>query len=413
MAETNATSDVFDPAGLSSAAAKASDPPYFHRQPRTIKYDFDQGIPDASTYPKDLLLQLASETIEEPFALDYHARMDYIDMSLGDTDLREQLAAYIDRRDGARPDPEGIMIVHGSGHGLSLIARAYLETGDAVFVEAATFPFGLRYFASTGATIVPVAMDGDGMCTDALETAIAKARDDGLRPKLVYVIATHQLPTGAVLSLTRRHQLLEMAGRHDLLIHEDNVYREHGPGSEIPTLLSLDRTGRVFQTDSFAKTVAPAIRIGWVVASPQAIVPLAKVREDLGASMWLQRMMVKYLSQGHHEKHIAEIRAGYAQKRKIATQALRDYCTPEISFTEPQGGWYYWLELGENIDWDDVQAECGRRGIAMRPGEMFTNDANGKPHMRLAVGHVEPDVIVEGIKTLGEVLKSLQSRNST
>jgi 2-aminoadipate transaminase len=402
---------AFDPSKMTSAAAQAGDPPYFHRQPSTVTFDFDQGLPDAATYPADLLVRLATETIMEPYALEYSTRGEYMDLSYGNRGLREELARYLDRRDGGRQDPDGIMIVHGSAHGLSLLARAYLQAGDAVFVEAATFPFGIRYFESTGATVVPVAIDTDGMRLDDLRKCILQARQQGLRPKLVYVIATHQLPTGAVLSLERRRQLLEMAEEFDFMIHEDNVYREHGPGCEVPTLLSLDQTGRVVQTDSFAKTVAPAIRIGWVAGTPEAIMPLSKVRQDLGASMWLQRMMVKYLAEGHHEKHIAQIRAVYAEKRRAASQALRDHCAPEITFDEPVGGWYYWLRLSEQVDWPEVQAECMRRGIAMRPGEMFSNDPEQRPHMRLAVGHVEPEVIVEGIRTLGEAIRAVGCRS--
>jgi 2-aminoadipate transaminase len=407
MAKQVGQAGAFDPSQLISAAAQAGDPPYFHRQPSTVTFDFDQGLPDAATYPADLLVRLATETIMEPYALEYSTRFEYMDLSYGNRGLREELARYLNRRDGGQQHPDGIMIVHGSAHGLSLLARAYLEPGDAVFLEAATFPFGIRYFESTGATVIPVALDSDGMQMDDLRSCILAARDKGLRPKLVYVIATHQLPTGAVLSLERRHQLLAMAEEFNLMIQEDNVYREHGPGHEIPTLLSLDKAGRVLQTDSFAKTVAPAIRLGWVVGTPQAIMPLSKVRQDLGASMWLQRIMVKYLAEGHHEKHIAAIRAIYAEKRRAATQALRDFCAPEITFDEPVGGWYYWLKLSEDVDWPAVQAECMRRGIAMRPGEMFSNDPEQKPHMRLAVGHVEPEVIVNGIRTLGEAIRQV------
>ena len=413
MTNEVAQASAFDPSKLTSAAAQAGDPPYFHRQPSTVTFDFDQGLPDAATYPADLLVRLATETVMEPYALEYSTRGEYMDLSYGNRGLREELANYLNRRDGRPQDPDGIMITHGSAHGLSLIARAYLEPGDAVFLEAATFPFGIRYFESTGATVVPVTLDTDGMRMDDLRKCILEARGKGLRPKLVYVIATHQLPTGAVLSLERRNQLLEMADEFDFMVHEDNVYREHGPGHELPTLLSMDRAGRVFQTDSFAKTVAPAIRIGWVAGTPEAIMPLSKVRQDLGASMWLQRIMAKYLAEGHHEQHIAQIRAIYAQKRKAATQALHDYCSPEITFDEPVGGWYYWLKLSEDVNWPEVQAECMRRGIAMRPGDMFSNDPDQKPYMRLAVGHVEPEVIVDGIRTLGDVLRQVGDRGPT
>jgi 2-aminoadipate transaminase len=411
MTKQAGDSAAFDPSALISAAASAGDPPYFHRQPSTVTFDFDQGLPDAATYPADLLVRLATETVMEPYALEYSTRFEYMDLSYGNRGLREELAAYLERRDGRPQDPDGIMITHGSAHGLSLLARAYLEAGDAVFVEAATFPFGIRYFEATGARVIPVAINPEGMQMDDLRRCIMRARDEGLRPKLVYVIATHQLPTGAVLSLARRRELLAMADEFNLIVHEDNVYREHGPGSEVPTLLSMDTAGRVFQTDSFAKTVAPAIRIGWVAGSPRAIMPLAKVRQDLGASMWLQRIMAKYLAEGHHETHIAGLRAIYAAKREAATKALRAYCAPEITFDEPVGGWYYWLKLSEHVDWAGVQAECMARGIAMRPGEMFSNDPDHKPHMRLAVGHVEPQVIVDGIRTFGEAIRHVSGRS--
>ena len=397
---------AFNPDDLASDAARSSAPPYFHRQPDTVRYDFDQGLPDPDTYPRDVLLKLAAEAIDDPFALEYHAGMNYTDMSLGDAGLRREIAAYIDRRDGGTHDPDGLTVTHGSAHGVALVANGFLSPGDAVFVEAATFPFGLRYFEAAGAAIRPIPIDDDGMQVDRLPDEIGKARVEGLRPKMVYTIATHHLPTGSVMSLERRRTLLALAQEHDMMVLEDNIYREYGSGNQLPTLLSMDEEGRVLQTDSFAKNVAPAVRLGWIAGDPRAMVSIAKVRQDLGVSMWLQKIMQRYLAQGYHEQHIAEISKLYAAKRQVAVEALKEFCAPEITFSAPAGGWYFWLALDPAIDWEDVQQKCMDAGIAMRPGEMFLGQEGGVPHMRLAVGHVSHEMIREGMKALGEVVKS-------
>src|SRR5262249_31748154 len=155
--------------------------------------------------------------------------------------------------------------------------------------------------------------DDDGMDVDEVERRLEELRARGLRPKLIYTIATFQLPTGTCLSLARRRRLIELARRWQVVVLEDNGYGElRFEGTRLPTLLELDDTGLVIQSDSFSKTVVPGIRLGWLAGSPEAIAGVAAVRQDLGVSQWMSRIMAEYLAEGKLDPHIAAANRVYA-----------------------------------------------------------------------------------------------------
>lgn len=402
----------FDPEALFSPVAAGGFPPYFLRQPPDLLYDFDQGCPELDTFPLEHLKRLAVEVLDQDgaAALDYCCKGHYTELTLGYTALREEVARFIERRDGLGVDPDGVTIVNGSTQGIALTINAYVGAGDAVFVEAATFPFALKYLSMVNARIVPVPLDDDGMIVEELDGLIAAAKAGGANPKLIYTIPTHHLPTGSIMPLERRRKLLETADKWNLLVLEDNMYTPFGEKNTPPTLFGLDASGRVIHSDSFAKAVAPAVRVGWIASTPEVAMGQARVRQDLGVSTWLQRIMCRYLKEGLHEEHIEQLRPVYRAKRNAAAAALDKYCSRWITYTKPKGAWYFWLKIADDVDWQYVQEECFRRGIAMRPGERFLGHDTGASHMRLAVGHVPTRVIEEGMKLLGGVLNEASER---
>jgi 2-aminoadipate transaminase len=404
---------MFDIKELYSPLARSGEPPYFHKNPPHIVFDFDQGTPDPKTFPAADLVRLAEGVIERdgPAVLDYmdHA-YGYGDVTMGWTPLREQIAAYIERRDGRKLAANGVIATNGSVQAIALVATAYLSEGDAVFVEAASFPFGMRYMAQAGAEVVPVAVDGDGMNVDALIVAVDEAKQRGLRPKMIYTIATHQLPTGMVLSLERRRQMLALALEREMLIVEDNVYAAFDyDGQAPPTLLSLDDQGIVIQTDSFSKVVAPGTRVGWAAGTEEAIFGLAMVRQDLGANQWISKVMTDYLAEGLLERQIESVNTVYREKRDVVARELDAHCKPWVDYRFPHGGFYFWLDLAEDVPWERVQELAYEKGIAMRPGEMFMGKGDGRGHLRMSYVHLPVAEIESGIQTFGEVLKNATS----
>ncbi|MFM7272954.1 MAG: aminotransferase class I/II-fold pyridoxal phosphate-dependent enzyme, partial [Gammaproteobacteria bacterium] len=234
---------------------------------------------------------------------------------------------------------------------------------------------------------------------------LAELAAEGRRVKLVYTIATFQLPTGAELPLARRRRLLALAEAHDFLVLEDNVYGElRFAGEPIPSLLSLDTAGRVMQCNAFSKTVAPGLRLGWMAGTPAAVGALAGVRQDLGVSQWLSRLMAEFLAEGLFEPHLARACAAYGAKCAAAVESVRAHCGDYVRFHEPRGSFYLWLEIDERVDWTRAAGLAAREGIFFRPGERFMDASDGRQFLRLAYSHVEEPVIREGIARLGRIL---------
>jgi 2-aminoadipate transaminase len=186
---------------------------------------------------------------------------------------------------------------------------------------------------------------------------------------------------------------------------EDNVYGElRFEGERLPTLLELDDSGLVIQSDSFSKTVVPGVRLGWLAGVPEAIAGAAAVRQDLGASQWLSRIMAEYLAEGKLDPHIEAANRVYKAKRDAAVAALRRHCGDLLRFRIPQGGFYLWLELAEGIDVERVRELAALGGVYCRPGEMFTGDASGRRFLRMSYSQIEIGEIERGVAVLGKAL---------
>lgn len=391
--------------------AVADGPPLFFPQPDVpIEFNFDQGNPARETFPLDDLARLAHLVIDQVggVAFDYFdPATGYEELVFGFRGLRQDIAERINKRDGTSFGPDSVILTSGSVQGISLLAHGFVNPGDAVFVEAASFPYALRFMESAGAVLYPVRVDEDGMVVEELERAIMSARGAGHPPKLVYTIPTFQLPTGVCMPANRRTELLALADRENLLVHEDNVYAElRYDGESLPTLLSMDTSGRVLQSDSFSKSVAPGLRLGWVAGPVEAIAALGAVREDLGVSQFLARVMSEYIREGLLDSHLAEVRDVYRAKRDAAVRALDAHCRPYVDFRVPDGSFFMWLEISPDVDWDNVAERVKAEGVFCRPGERFSGDDSMRRYLRLAYSNVSVDIIERGIEALGRALKA-------
>ena len=393
---------------LWSERARSAPGPYFPRPTVPVTFNFDQGSPAPESYPVEELAEYARRAVLDggTDGMDYAAGGPD-EMTRGYTGLREQLAARVSRRDGRAVGPDGLMLVHGSSHGLALIAAAYLGPGDGAVVEALSFPFMVGYMGGTGATIATVPLDGDGMVVDAIEARFREFEAAGIRPKMVYTIPSFQVPTGTLLPLERRRRLVELAEEWGVVVVEDNCYHEKYFDEPPPsTLFGLDRSGLVIQTDSFSKMLAPGLRLGYVVGTPDAVAALDGVRQDLGVNQMIPRMLEAYLADGKLDPHLARARVINRRKRDLALDALRRYCDPLVTYQIPGGGIYFWLELAPQVDAEQVRLRAAAEGVGCRPGERFTADESGKRFLRLSFLHVPEDEIERGISVLGRALKA-------
>ncbi|NRA00977.1 MAG: PLP-dependent aminotransferase family protein [Myxococcales bacterium] len=392
---------------LYSAAARAGSSGYFDYPEVEVRWAFDAGLPDPESFPIEDLGRIAQRVLREDAdeGLQYgggrHGSIAY-----GYEGLRDRLSARTAAREGRSLDRREVMLVSGGVQGLTLCLQAFLDRGDVIAVEAPTWGLVLGTAKAVGADAVAIGMDEEGLLLDQLELQIEALSQQGRRLKLVYTIATFNTPTGICLSEPRRRRLLALAEKWDFLILEDNVYGDlRYDGETLPTLFSLDRNARVIKVDSFSKTLAPALRLGWVSGHADALAALSAVRGDLGVSQWLARVIAEYLREDLLEPHIAAVCERYRQKRDAAVHALREHCAPCVRFRVPEGGYFLWLELTPEIDAGKLRAQAFSRGVVCRPGERFFGDQeDGRARLRLAFSMVPTAEIERGIAALGAAL---------
>jgi 2-aminoadipate transaminase len=377
-----------------------------------VRINFDQGLPDPTLFPVDALTRCLTATLHDDAdeVLRYYGRGGPPEMTYGHIGLREQLAWWMARRDGTDLDAQQVLLVNGSTDGLALAVDTFLGEGDGAIVEAATYPHTRRFMLGTGAEVRTVPMDEHGMVVDRLETELVALRDAGVRPKLVYTIPTFHAPTGTVLPLERRQQLLDIARRWNVVVLEDNCYYEFAyDAPPPPTLLALDDAGVVVQSDSFSKYVAPGLRMAWLAASPGVAAALAASRQDFAVSRVIARTIERYMAEGSLDAHLDLLRDRYRAKRDVAVDALRAHCQPWVTFRVPDGGFYLWLEIHPSVHWPTVRAELARRGIAVRPGDGILAEDDPRRFVRLSCIQVPDADIAPGIAELGQVLATAAS----
>jgi 2-aminoadipate transaminase len=408
-----------------SDIARSGPPLFFPDPPVPVTFNFDQGLPAEETFPIDEILRLHEEVLDRdkgraleyiPFGWDEETqRLQYLstyeELVMGNRVLRTELAKWLnDKNERTDITADGVILTSGSVQAISLGINAFVDEGDGVLVESATFPYALRYFDMRKARQYPVAMDTDGIDVDDMERNLQKMRADGVKPKMLYIVASYSCPTGYTTSLERRRRIIELAKEYDFMILEDAVYSDlRLSGERVPNIMSLDTEGRVIQSHSFSKIVTPGVRLGWMSGTQEAIAALAAVRQDLGVSQWTARAMAEFMARGMLDKHIESVIPVYRRKRDIAAAAVREHCSPYVTFDLPNGGYYLWLRLSGDVAWEKVRDAAANAGVAFRPGERFMNEAtraDAGSYLRLAYSHVADDELERGIAALGAAIKS-------
>ena len=287
-------------------------------------------------------------------------------------------AAWSDERN-APPDltADSFILASGSVQAIAMAMTAFLSPGDGVLVEAATFPYAMRFMEMRGADVRPVAIDQDGIDVDDLERQILALKADGIRPKLLYVIPTFQLPTCVVTTLDRRRRIIELAHQHEMIVLEDSVYADlRYDGESLPSLLSMDDTGLVIQSHGFSKIVAPALRLGWMTGGPEMIAGIAAVRQDLGVSQWMCRLMAEFMRSGSarpaHRTRQRCLPAQAGRRRRGRARALR----PVRRLRAPERRLLP-LASDERRGRLGVARAPPRRRVICRPGEVFMGRDTG------------------------------------
>jgi 2-aminoadipate transaminase len=371
------------------------------------KYRFAQGLPFAPLIPVEKIRECFDAVLTEAgsSACTYYSEEGGGgEMKYGFVGLRNQIAKRHVANTGQHFDARNVLLTNGSIDGLALTAAAFLNSGDGAIVESPTFSPVATAMETTGAEVRGVQVEDDGMDMNALEATLMSMRSDGLRPKLIYTIPTFQLPTGTVMSLAKRRRLLELAHQWNVMVLEDNCYYDLAYDSAPPpSLLALDDEGIVIQSDSTSKYIAPGLRLGWMVGTPLAMDALARTRQDFAVGQVLARSINEYFERGYFDSHLSVLRDAYRVKRDLTEASLEKFCRPFATHRVPTGGFYFWLELTSEIDFELAKQRINEAGISVRfsDTERFAPDA---PAIRLCPIQESDENIVNGIEALGAAL---------
>jgi 2-aminoadipate transaminase len=375
----------------------------FTEKPEIIS--FAGGLPAPDVFPVDAFEAAATRVLR-----DFGAQALQYGTTEGYQPLREMLARFSSRA-GVEVTPENILVTSGSQQALDLLGKVFINPGDRILVEAPTYLGALQAWNAYGAEYVPVPMDEDGMVTDVLEEALRTG------PKFIYVLPNFQNPSGVTLSLERRQQLIALADRYGVPIVEDDPYGQlRYEGQDLPSIVVMDSRyrnqcnncyqGNVIYLSTFSKTLAPGLRLAWVVAPTQVIGKLVQAKQgaDLHTSTFIQMLAYEVARGGFLDHHVQLIRKVYGQRRLVMLDAMQAEFPPQVSWTRPKGGLFLWGMMPEGVDAKQVLQAAVARNVAFVPGEAFYPHGDGKNTMRLNFSNASEDKIRIGIVRLGKVL---------
>jgi 2-aminoadipate transaminase len=358
------------------------------------------GFPWTAAFPPELLVELTERVAREGCAeaLQYGP-------TEGLADLRERLAARM--RDAGTPtEASDLIVTSGGQQALDLLARVLLDPGDRVICEGPTYPGAVPVLMAAQADVVHVPVDRHGIDPAGLADALERCAREGRPAKLIYLIPTFQNPSGAALSLERRHQVLELAVRHDVLVIEDDPYSAlRFEGEPLPTLRSLDPDGRVVYVGTLSKVLSPGLRIGYVAADHGILAKLnlCKQAADLCSSTLSQRLACVFLDDPRSVALLDAQRDVYRARRDALAGALTTELPAGSSWTTPEGGLFLWATLPRGLDTDDLLVRSLARQVAFVPGRAAYLDGQGARSLRLNFSAVDEDTLREGARRLGAV----------
>jgi len=375
---------------------------------------FAGGLPAPETFPVTEMEVAAQRVLEQhgAAALQYSPTEGY-------RPLRELVARHM-RRYGIKVTPDHVLITTGSQQALDLIGKLLINPGDRILTEEPTYLGALQAFTSYQAEYVTVPIDDDGLQIDRLEEALR------VGPKFLYILPNFQNPSGVTLSLERRRRLVELANTYGTPIVEDDPYGQlRYEGEHLPPLVKLDAefhrsskgengfTGNVLYLSTLSKTLAPGLRVGWIVAPQEEISRLVQMKQgaDLHTSTFTQVLAYETARGGFLDRHVRDIRKVYGERRGAMLEALERHFPPQVHWTRPQGGLFLWVRLPRGFDAAQLLEQALQEKVAFVPGTSFFPAGGGEETLRLNFSYCTPKVIEEGIRRLGLVVKRFLGAN--
>jgi 2-aminoadipate transaminase len=361
---------------------------------------FAGGLPAPELFPIEKIDEISSKVIKENgrSALQYTTTEGY-------PKLREIIAEQRMKPNGIKCTAENIMITNGSQQGLEFSAKLFINEGDIILCESPSYLGALNAFKVYGPKFIEIPMDDNGMIVEELEKTLEKYP----QTKMIYTIPDFQNPSGKTMSLERRKKVAELGAKFKIPVIEDSPYGElRFEGDRLPCIQSFDKEGYVITLGTFSKTFCPGLRLGWVCANPEIVQKYVLVKQgaDLQSGTINQMVAARFMQDYDLDEHIQKIVKIYRKRRDLMIDSMKKYFPEEVEYTYPEGGLFTWVELREDIDAEEVNREALKQNVAFVPGGSFYPNGGNKNHFRLNYSNMPDEKIVEGIKKLGDVLKT-------
>jgi 2-aminoadipate transaminase len=398
MSSTTVASTPFDFAPL----LRPNLPPAAVRYNGFPPFNFVGGHNDAATTPIEGLIAAATSVLMREGAT--LATYGLNSGPLGYIGLRQFLSKKLHRQAGITCSTDEILITSGSNHGLDLINQVLVAAGDTILMEQASYGGAISRFTRHGANLVGVALDKEGLRPDALQAAICELKAKGVRPKYIYTIPTVQNPTGAIMGPQRRADILAIAADHAIPIVEDECYSDLLWTQERPKAMKAMTTlGNVIFVGSFSKSIAPALRVGYVVADWSILSRMLACKTDGGTGALEQMVLAEFCEQ-HFDTHVSTLNKVLKRKLDVLVEALGEHFGTAAEFAVPKGGIFLWVKLPDCVDTQKLAQAALKAGIAFNPGPEWAIDKQwGRPRLRICFANPTEAALRKGVAALAEV----------
>jgi 2-aminoadipate transaminase len=368
---------------------------------------FAPGFPAPDTFPWTDFQEIARELLSghDGTVLQYGPTRGY-------KPLLESVKDIMASR-GVSTVLERLLLTTGSQQGLDLVARVLLDPFDVILVELPTYTGAIMAFRNAQAELVGVHQGDDGVDLDELDETYVRLQREGRRVRVLYLVPNFQNPTGLLIGLDKRRAILDWAERRDVLIVEDDPYRDlyfedSASAKDVRALRADDRHGRVVYLSSFSKTLAPGYRVAWIDA-PEPIAEkfeLAKQAADLSVGTLDQRIIHEACRRGILDRQAPMLRAHYQHKRDVMVAALRREMNDGVTWPDPRGGFFLWATLPDEIDADAMIPRAIDHGVIYVSGDAFFVNGSGQHQIRLSFSAPTPERIEEGVRRLAATIRA-------
>ena len=392
--------DSFDFASLLPAGL----PPAAVRWTGRLKYDFTGGNNDADSLPLDGLIAAAEAVMRrEGRTL---ATYGLNSGPQGYRALRDFLVGKLKADAGIACTADDILVTSGSLQALDLVNATLLARGDTVIIEEDCYQGSINRLTRLGVTPVGIPLDRDGMRMDALATALDGLKKKGVRPKYIYTIPTVQNPTGTILPVERRTEMLRLSTQYGVPIFEDDCYCDLiWSGQRPPALYAMSERGGVIHIGSFSKSIAPALRVGYIVAPWDVMSRMLALKTDAGSGALEQMVLAEYCT-ANFSKHVPALRKGLRAKLVTLMESLKEHFGEAAEFDDPKGGIFLWVKLPDGVDALKLFQPARAAGVVINPGpEWSVNKEHSRSRLRLCFASLSHEEINHGVAALAEVCR--------